>query len=233
MIEIERVPTGIPGLDELIEGGLPKGRITLIAGTAGSGKTTLGMQFLYNGITAFGENGLFVTLEEETADLVGDMGRYGWDLEQLTSQKKLAIVQSPIPFELSEGEVSLDDLLDNIHRQAVAVDAKRIVFDSIASLGLPYGDLVQLRRDVLRLGAMLRELGCTTLLLTEMPDGETKITRYGIEQFVAHGVIALYVTPSYRAIQIMKMRGTNHNMGIHRLRIMGTGLVVTPGENPF
>ena len=233
MMEIERVPTGIPGLDELIEGGLPKGRITLIAGAAGSGKTTLGMQFLYNGITAFGENGLFVTLEEETADLVRDMGRYGWDLEQLTNQKKFAIVQSPIPFELSEGKVSLDDLLDNIHRHAVSVDAKRIVFDSIASLGLPYGDLVQLRRDVLRLGAMLRELGCTTLLLTEMPDGETKITRYGIEQFVAHGVIALQVTPSYRAIQIMKMRGTNHDMGIHRLRIMGTGLVVTPGENPF
>ncbi len=232
-MEIERVPTGIPGLDELIEGGLPKGRITLIAGAAGSGKTTLGMQFLCNGITAFGENGLFVTLEEETADLLRDMGRYGWDLEQLTNQRKFAIVQSPVPFELREGKVSLDGLLDNIHRQAVAVDAKRIVFDSIASLGLPYGDLVQLRRDVLRLGAMLRELGCTTLLLTEMPDGETRITRYGIEQFVAHGVIILYVTPSYRAIQIMKMRGTNHDMGIHRLRIMGTGLVVTPGEKPF
>lgn len=233
MTEIERVPTGIPGLDELIEGGLLKGRITLLTGAAGSGKTTLGMQFLHRGITASGENGLFVTLEEETADLITDMGRYGWDLEQLISQKKFAIVQAPVPFELSEGKVSLDDLLDTIHRQAIAVDARRIVFDSIASLGLPYDDPVQLRHDVLRLGALLRELDCTTLLLTEMPDGETKITRYGIEQFVAHGVIALHVTPSYRAIQIMKMRGTNHDMGIHRLRIMGTGLVVTPGEEPF
>lgn len=232
-MEIERVPTGIPGLDGLIEGGLPKGRITLIAGAAGSGKTTLGMQFLYNGITTFGESGLFVTLEEETADLIRDMGRYGWDLEQLANQKKFAIMQSPVPFELSEGKVSLDDLLDNIHHQAMAIDAKRIVFDSIASLGLPYDNPVQLRRDVLRLGALLRELDCATLLLTEMPDGETRITRYGIEQFVAHGVIALHVTPSYRAIQIMKMRGTNHDMGIHRLRIMGTGLAVTPGEKPF
>lgn len=232
-MKIERVATGVPGLDELIEGGLPKGRIILITGTAGSGKTTLGMQFLYNGITRFEENGLFVTLEEEVADLIKDMSRYGWRLEHLLNQKKLAIVRSPIPFELSEGRVSLDSLLDNVHRQAMAVDAKRIVFDSIASLGLPYNDPVALRRDVLRLGAMLRELGCTTLLLTEMLEGETRVTRYGIEQFVAHGVIALHVTPTYRAIQVLKMRGTNHDMGIHRLRIMETGLVVTPGERPF
>ena len=232
-MKIERVATGIPGLDELIENGLPKGRIVLITGTAGSGKTTLGMQFLYNGITRFGENGLFVTLEEEVADLTKDMSRYGWELEQLVNQKKLGIVQSPIPFELSEGKVNLDSLLDNVHRQAMAVDTKRIVFDSVASLGLPYDDPVALRRDVLRLGALLRELGCTTLLLTEVLEGETKVTRYGIEQFVAHGVIALHVTPTYRAIQVVKMRGTNHDMGVHRLRIMETGLVITPGERPF
>ena len=232
-MKVERVPTGIPGLDELIEGGLPKGRIVLITGTAGSGKTTLGMQFLYNGITRFEENGLFVTLEEEVTDVVKDMSRYGWELDNLANQKKFATVQSPIPFELSEGKVSLDSLLDNIHRQAMAVDARRIVFDSIASLGLPYDDPVALRRDVLRLGALFRELGCTTLLLTEMLEGETRVTRYGIEQFVAHGVIALHVTPTYRALQVVKMRGTNHDMGIHRLRIIETGLVITPGERPF
>ena len=232
-MDIERVPTGIPGLDELIEGGLPRGRITLITGAAGSGKTTLGMQFLNNGITKFGENGLLITLEEEVTDLVKDMSRYGWELQQLSDKNKLAIVQSPIPFELNEGEVNLDSLLDNIHRQAMAVDARRIVFDSVASLGLPYDDPVKLRRDVLRLGALLRELGCTTLLLTERLEGETTVTRYGIEQFVAHGVIALHVTPTYRAIQVIKMRGTNHDMGVHRLRIMEAGLVVTPGERPF
>ena len=163
-MKIERVPTGIPGLDNLIEGGLPKGRITLITGTSGTGKTTLGMQFLHNGITRFGENGLFVTLEEEVSDLTRDMTRYGWALEELTGQKKFAIARSPIPFEVKEGNVNLDSILDNIHRQAMEVDAKRIVFDSIASLGLPYEDPVGLRRDVLRLGALLRELGCTTLL---------------------------------------------------------------------
>lgn len=232
-MKIERIPTGIPGLDELIEGGLPKGRITLVTGPSGSGKTTLGMQFLYNGITISGENGLFVTLEEEVSDLTRDMSRYGWALEGLTDQKKFAIARSPIPFEVKEGKVSLDELLDNIHRQALAVDAKRIVFDSIASLGLPYDDPVGLRRDVLRLGALLRELGCTTMLLTEMLEGENRVSRYGIEQFVTHGVIALQVTPNYRSLQVMKMRGTKHDMGIHRLSITDKGLVVTPGERPF
>jgi len=232
-MQIKRVPTGVPGLDELIEGGLPRGRIILVTGAAGSGKTTLGIQFLYHGVTEFGENGIFVTLEEEVADMVKDMSCYGWDLEGMIEQKKFAIVQSPIPFELDQGKVSIDSLLDNIHRHAMAVDAKRIVFDSVASLGLPYDDPVELRRDILRLGAMLRELGCTTLLLTEMLEGKTKITRYGIEQFVAHGVIVLQVTPNYRAIQVAKMRGTNHDMGIHRLRITEKGLVVTPGERPF
>jgi len=113
------------------------------------------------------------------------------------------------------------------------VDAKRIVFDSIASLGMPYSDLIALRRDVLRIGALLRELGCTSLLLTEMLEGEKRITRYGIEQFVTHGVIALHVTPTYRAIQVVKMRGTSHDMGIHRLRITEKGIVVMPGERPF
>lgn len=233
MTEMERVPTGVPGLDDLIEGGLPKGRVILITGAAGSGKTTLGMQFLYDGVTRFAENGLFVTLEEEKADLLVDMSRYGWKLDRLANQKKLAIVQSPIPFELSQSKVGIDTLLDNVHREAMAVDAKRLVFDSIASLGLPYEDPVALRRDVLRLGALFRELGCTTLLLTEMLEGETKVTRYGIEQFVAHGVISLHLTPTYRAIQVVKMRGTNHDMGIHRLRITETGLVVAVGERPF
>jgi circadian clock protein KaiC len=230
---IERVSTGVPGLDELIEGGLPRGRITLVTGTAGSGKTTLGMQFLHSGITSFGENGLFVTLEEEVADLIRDMSRYGWQLEQLAEQRRLAIVQSPIPFEVSQERISIDSVLDNIHQHAMEVDAKRIVFDSIASLGLSYNDPVALRRDVLRVGAMLRELGCTTLLLTEMLEGEAKITRYGIEKFVSHGVIALHVTPNYRAIQVVKMRGTNHDMGIHRLRITEKGIVVIAGERPL
>lgn len=233
MSEVLRVATGIEGFDALIEGGFPKGRIIILTGPAGSGKTTFGMQFLYNGAVKFGENGLFVTLEEEVSDLVSDMGRYGWNLVKLAEDKKVALVQSPIPFEIATERVNIDTLLDTIHAKAIEMNAKRLVLDSLASLGLPYQDPVALRRDVLRIGAMLRELGCTTILLTEMPEGSTQITRYGIEHFVGQGVIVLHSMPTYRAVQVTKMRGTKHDTKVHLMRMTERGIVVIPGETPF
>ena len=228
---IERVPTGIYGLDDLLEGGIPRGRIVALTGSAGSGKTTFGFQFLQHGISSCDEAGVYVTLEEEEADLYHDMGRYGWDLPGQIRDKKLVILKSPIPFEI-DAPLSVDELLDEIHRAVTQVNARRIVFDSVAALGLPYTDLVSLRRDVLRLCSMLRELGCTTLLTTERPDN-TSITRFGIEQFVAQGAILLHVAQTYRGIEIRKMRGTRHDTNVHRMRITDRGLVVSPGEHPF
>jgi len=230
---IERVPSGIAGLDELLEGGLPRGRITLLTGSAGSGKTTLGMQFLWAGATQQEEPGVYVSLEEESGDLLAEMGRFGWDLGRLQTERRFSLVRSPIPFEVADAPVSVDRLLDAIHEQAVAIDAKRIVFDSVAALGLPYQDPVRLRRDLHRLCALLRELGCTTLLLTERPEEEGRITRYDIEQFVAQGVIVLHLSRTHRAIEVRKMRGTRHDTNVHTFRITDRGIVVYPGEHPF
>jgi KaiC/GvpD/RAD55 family RecA-like ATPase len=233
METLVRVPTGIPGLDDLVEGGLPRGRITLVTGAAGSGKTTLGVQFLWAGATQQKEAGVYVTLEEEAGDLRVEMARYGWDLGRLEEERTLAILESPVPFEVAGATVSVDDLLDAIHRRVSALDAKRIVFDSVAALGLPYGDPVQLRRDLHRLCAMLRELGCTAILLTERPEEEARLTRYDIEQFVAQGVIVLHFSRTSRGLEVRKMRGTRHNTNIHTMRITDRGLVVSPGEHPF
>lgn len=233
METLERIPTGIPGLDELLEGGLPRGRITLVTGVAGSGKTTLGVQFLWAGATQHREPGAYVTLEEEAADLRAEMGRYGWELGRLEEERQFCIIESPIPFEVSGPSVSMDELLDTIHSRVVALDAKRIVFDSVAALGLPYGDPIRLRRDLHRLCAMLRELGCTALLLTERPEEEGRITRYDIEQFVAQGVILLHFSRTSRGIEVRKMRGTKHDTNVHTLRITDRGIVVSPGQHPF
>jgi KaiC/GvpD/RAD55 family RecA-like ATPase len=230
---IERIPSGIPGLDGLMEGGLPKGRITLVTGAAGSGKTTLGVQFLWSGAVQHGEPGAYVTLDEAADDLRAEMARYGWDLGRLQEENRLCIIPSPVPFEIAGVSVSMDELLDAIHSKAVAIDAKRIVFDSVAALGLPYSDPIGLRRDLHRLCAMLRELGCTALLLTERPEDENRITRYDIEQFVAQGVIVLHLSRTHRAIEIRKMRGTKHDTNVHTMRITDRGLVVNPGEHPF
>jgi KaiC/GvpD/RAD55 family RecA-like ATPase len=233
MRTIERVPSGIPGLDELMEGGLPRGRITLVTGSAGSGKTTFGVQFLWAGAVHHGEPGAYVTLEEEPEDLQEEMARYGFDLERLKADKRFCIIQSPVPFEVTGVTITIDQLLDTIHSSVIAIDAKRIVFDSVAALGLPYGDPIQLRRDLHRLCAMLRELGCTALLLTERPEEENRITRYDIEQFVAQGVIVLHFSRTHRGIEIRKMRGTRHETDVHTMRLTDRGIVVHPGEHPF
>ena len=150
--DLERAPSGIAGLDELIEGGLPRGRIILVTGTAGSGKTTMGFQFLQPGIVAHNEPGVYVTLQDEIADLVQDMGRFGWPLQEHVNNHKLALVRSPIPFEV-DAPLATDTLLDKIHSAVTQINARRLVFDSLAALGLPDDDHVRLRRDILRLCA--------------------------------------------------------------------------------
>jgi KaiC/GvpD/RAD55 family RecA-like ATPase len=229
--DLDRAPSGITGLDDLIEGGLPRGRITLVTGPAGSGKTTLGFQFLQHGIVAHNEPGVYVTLQDEIADLLQDMGRYGWDLRSHMNNHKLSIVRSPIPLEV-DAPLTTDTLLDKIHGAVTQINARRLVFDSIAALGLPDDDHVRLRRDVLRLCALLRELGCTTLMTTEMPE-TGGITSFGVEQFVTQGVIMLHVSHTYRGVEIRKMRGTRHDTNVHRMRITDKGLIVSPGEHPF
>jgi KaiC/GvpD/RAD55 family RecA-like ATPase len=229
---IERVSTGIPGFDELVEGGLPRGRIILVTGATGSGKTTFGFQFLEHGIVASDEAGVYVTLQEEIEDLRQDMGRHGWDLKGHVEAGKLALVKSPIPFEV-DAPLSMDALLDEIQDAVTRVDAKRLVFDSLAALGLPDDDAVRLRRDVLRLSAILRGLGCTTLLTTETPDNGGHLTALNVEQFVAQGVLVLHVAHTYRGVEVRKMRGTRHDTNVHRMRITERGLVVSPGEHPF
>jgi KaiC/GvpD/RAD55 family RecA-like ATPase len=233
MTDIPRTPSGIPGVDEILEGGIPKGRVILLTGTAGSGKTTFGLQFLHSGATEHHQNGLFITLQEELSDTIKDMSRYGWDLEKLDRERKLTLIQPAVPFEVGREAIDIDSLLDRIHRSVLEVNAERLVFDSLAQLALPYADPVALRRDVMRLGALLRELGCTAFLITEMVEGEQRISRYGVEEFLTQGVIVLHLSPTYRALQVTKMRGTNHDTKLHRMRFTEKGLAVVPGETPF
>jgi len=227
-----RVPTGITGFDELVEGGMPRGRIALVTGPTGSGKTTFGFQFLEHGIVAHDEAGVYVTLQEEISDLCQDMARYGWDVQAHVQAKKLALVKSPIPFEV-DAPLSMDVLLDQIHNAVTTVNAQRLVFDSLAMLGLPDDDVIRRRRDVLRLCSLLRELGCTTILTTELPYNDRRFSTLDVEQFVAQGVIVLHIAHTYRGVEVRKMRGTRHDTNVHRMRITERGLVVSPGEHPF
>jgi KaiC/GvpD/RAD55 family RecA-like ATPase len=250
---IERAPTGISGLDEMLNGGIPRGYTILVAGGPGSGKSTFAMQFLTNGISQYNENGIYITLEERAADIIRNFSAYGWDLSKVKIismvPQKASIAQDTkyiTPeetsketnyLEFSPKSFSVDVIKDIITEQAEKVDAKRLVVDSLASLSIQLENTFAIRQEILGLSNLLNELGCTSLLLTEMPEGQEGISRYGMEEFICQGVIALYNirkgSERVRGLEILKMRGTDHSKRICLMEIGDAGVVVYPNENLY
>jgi KaiC/GvpD/RAD55 family RecA-like ATPase len=252
----EKTPTGIDGLDEMLEGGIPKGYTILVAGGPGAGKSTFAMQFLTNGVDQYGENGIYVTLEERAGDMIKNFSSYGWDLSKIKiismipekasiahETKYVSVLgggedsgaEDINAVELSPKKFSIDLVGDIIKEHVAKSDAKRLVVDSLAALSAQLEDTFSIRQEILGLSNLLNELGCTSLLLTEMPEGQTGISRYGIEEFVAQGVIALYNirkgSERARGLEILKMRGTKHSQKICLMEMAAQGVVVYPNEN--
>ncbi|MEE8402839.1 MAG: ATPase domain-containing protein [Candidatus Hydrothermarchaeaceae archaeon] len=250
----EKTATGIEGLDEMLEGGIPTGYTILVAGGPGSGKSTFAMQFLTNGVDKYGETGIYITLEENPKDMIRNFSSYGWDLSKIKIismiPQKASIAQETKyvtggeivggsgggnTIELSPKKFSVDLVRDLIKEHVKESDAKRIVVDSLAALSVQLEDAFSIRQEILGLSNLLGELGCTSLLLTEMPEGQTGISRYGIEEFVCQGVIALYNirkgSERVRGLEILKMRGTKHSQKICLMEMAAQGVVVYPNEN--
>lgn len=236
---MERTKSGVPGFDEIIGGGFPKGTCCLVTGTAGSGKTTFAVQFLVSGITQFSENGVYVSLEERPKDLRKEMINLGWDLEKLEREKKLAIIdagsardgiRSDEQYALNIGpRLNISALSAHIFEIYKEINAKRIVIDSIPSLQLRLKDEAEVRRATSLLTNLLLEMGKTSLMITEIADPH-EFSRYGFEEYVTRGVIVMRLIPQYgelkRTIQVMKMRGTNHSTRTYPMEITSQGIVV-------
>lgn len=247
---IERTATGIPGLDEMLAGGIPRGYTVLLAGGPGSGKSTLAMQYLVHGVERHKEGGIYITLEEKPEDILRNFSSYGWDLSRvkiismipqkatLGSEVKYVLPgeqQKSNYLEFAPKKFSVDLIKDIITQQVQEAKAKRLVVDSIASLSIQFSDAFEIRQEVLGLSNLLSELKCTSLLLTEMPEGSPGISRYGVEEFVCQGVIALYNikkgSERVRGLEVLKMRGTKHSKKICMMDILDSGVVVYPQEN--
>lgn len=218
--ELPKLETGIAGFDQISNGGIPRGRSTLIAGTAGSGKTVLALQFLLAGVRDFGENGVFITFEEEPADLMQNVRSFGWDLEELFEQNKIAVVDAtPEPGEetISTGPYDLSALLARIENAIRSVGAKRVILDAIGALFPQLTDANIVRRELHRIAAGLRKLGVTTLVTMERTNEEGGVGRWGVEEFVADNVILLRnrleQEKRRRTVEILKFRGTTHQKG--------------------
>jgi len=229
---LEKCPTGIRGFDEISSGGLPKGRPTLVCGSAGCGKTVLAMEFLLRGAIQFKEPGVFVSFEETPKDLTQNFASLGYDLNDLIARKLIAM--DHIYIERSEieetGEYDLEGLFIRLAHAIDSINAKRIVLDTIESLFSGLSNEGILRAELRRLFHWLKDRGITAVITGE--SGEKSLTRYGLEEYVADCVILLDFRVSEqistRRLRIIKYRGSSHGADEYPFLIEKTGISILP-----
>lgn len=229
---LPKAQTGIIGFDEITQGGLPKGRPTLICGSAGSGKTLFGMEFLVRGITQFDEPGVFVAFEESIDDLGQNVASLGFNLQELVDQKRLVIDHIHIDRSEAEqtGDYDLDGLFIRLDYAIQKVNAKRIVIDTLEILFGALDDTAILRSELQRLFRWLKDKGITAVITGER--GQGILTRYGIEEYVSDCVILLdnriENQISTRRLRVVKYRGSVHGANEYPFLIDETGFTVMP-----
>jgi len=229
---MDRVKTGIEGLDQLLFGGFLRGDAILVAGAPGSGKTSLGMQFLYNGITQYQEPGLFITFEEFPQRIYRDASNFGWDFRGLEEQGKLKVLfTSP---EVLQQDIVRDHGL--VNEMIAEIGAVRVVVDSISHLHDSGQGPRGFREAVYGLVNALKRESLTSVLLRELREQEE--IGSGPEEFVADGLILLtreYVGGHHmRFLEVLKSRGSPH-IAIPSLLSLGEGgiRVLPPFQEPF
>ncbi|MDA1052879.1 MAG: circadian clock protein KaiC [Planctomycetota bacterium] len=224
---VEKLETGIPGFDSISNGGLPKGRTTLVAGTAGSAKTVFAIQFLAKGITDADEGGVFVTFEETPEDIRRNMLSFGWDIQSWENDGKWAFVDvSPHPDDMAAviGEFDLGALLARIENAVGKVNAKRVSMDSLGAIFGKFQDQAIVRNELLRIAMALKKMEVTAVMTAERIVEYGEIGRHGIEEFVADNVIVFRNVLEHekrrRTMEILKFRGTDHQKGEFPFSIM-------------
>ena len=236
---IERVKSGIPGLDEILNGGIPRRNIVLLSGGPGTGKSIMGQQFLYNGLLQ-GEPGILVALEEHPVQIRVNMAQFGWYVKDFEQKGLFAIVDA---FTGGIGEAakreryvvrSVDDIgeLIDVIRDAIRdLSAKRVVIDSVTTLYMTKPVIA--RNVVMQLKRVLSGLGCTSILVSQVSVTERGFGGPGVEH-AADGIIRLDLDEIRgelkRSIIVWKMRGTRHSMRRHPFEITNRGIVIYPSK---
>ncbi|MEM3341123.1 MAG: ATPase domain-containing protein [Thermoplasmata archaeon] len=238
-IRIKRVPSGVFGLDELIQGGFPESSVNIISGPAGAAKTLFCSQFIYNGAKAYGENGLYLSLEETRESLMEAMEQYGMRPKKLIDEGKLFIVDLGGMSRRSQEEeeeglerklVGFDTLRSFIDVMYDVTNIKRVVIDSIVAVALFYDSEEELRQEMFRFTRYLKSKNLTALMITEAEDYTGHETRFGLEQFIGDSYLALALEKLEgefrRTITVLKMRSTKHDSGTHPFYITKTGIEI-------
>ena len=245
------VPTGVYGLDEMMSGGFPKGRIILILGGPGSGKTLLASQFLYKGLSEFNENGVLVSLDESKKHYYSEMMNFGWNFQKAEEEGKFAFIdatrlsRAAMLKEKMLGEersslrgklLPVDKLVEKLQDKIKEINAQRVVLDTLASLFYRFIDPIERRTASVDLIEALSDLGTTTIVTTEL--AELKLERrLADEEFLAHGVIMMQTLfeggSTVRALHVEKMRGVSVNTNLVPYMIDKNGIEVFPAMSLF
>ncbi len=230
--QLPKAPTGIEGLDEITEGGLPLGRPTLVCGSAGCGKTLMGIEFLVRGVLDYHEPGVLMTFEETAEELAANVASLGFDLAALQADKMLRVDHVHIDrSEIEEtGEYDLEGLFIRLGHAIDSIGAKRVMLDTVEALFAGFPNEAVLRSEIRRLFRWLKDKGVTTIITAERGDGT--LTRQGLEQYVSDCVILLdnrvidQITT--RRLRIVKYRGSTHGTNEYPYLITEDGISVLP-----
>ncbi len=224
--DIPRLDLGIRGLDEMIQGGVPERSLMVVMGSAGSGKTTFGLQFLNHGITQ-GEHAVYITLEE-SEEAVRNAGiEKGWPFDEYIEDNRLAIVDLD-PVEMAN---SLTSIRSDLPRLIEEFDADRLVLDSVSLLEMMYNDQAKRRTEVFDFTKSLKNAGVTTMVTSEASEADPYTSKYGIIEYLTDGVFVLqYVRTEFQetrlAVEIQKIRNANHSRETKPYEITSDGLSV-------
>ena len=223
---MELVSTGIDGLDSMLGGGFPKGHVVTVLGSFGTGKTTLGLQFLMQGLIN-GEKGIFITLEEEVESLNANAASFGWDLSPFVKDRKLALIK----LEPADAKSTITKVKGELPEFIRKFGAQRIVIDSVSLLGMMFPDDVERRSRLFSLCNQIRTTDATCIFTAETKDDNQRSSRDGIVEYVSDGVISLmFRQGESQAVQlvaqIIKMRRQKHSRDPKPYNITDQGIEV-------
>ena len=224
---MERVKTGIYGLDELIGGGIPKGHTVAVIGPFGTGKTTFGMQFLNYGLQN-GERCIFISLEEEKESIIRTSEAFGWRFGEYVKNGMLTIIR----LDPQDAKATMTRIEGDISQEIMATGAQRLVFDSATLLTMMFREEHEKRGILFSLSSAVKMAGVTSIFTGEVNPANHLISRDGLLEYVVDGVISLdLMKEEYKlrlVLQILKMRMTSHSRDVHPFYIKENGIEVLP-----
>jgi len=234
MVAEDRVRTGIDGLDEMLQGGFPENHIVVVMGSFGTGKTTLALQYIIDGLKK-GEPCIFISLEEDKDSITRNAASFGWDLSGAIEKKKLGLFK----LEPSDARTTITRIKSELPKFVKSFGAKRVVLDSVSLLNMMFSDENERRTNLFNLCQLLKSTGATTLITAEVKDENPRSSRDGLAEYTADGVLLLQSDESKEGgevqltIRVLKMRRTAHSRRVKPYSITDKGLVVHAGADVF